>query len=288
MSCKKISSEATVERSNVILQTVTMEAHLWCLVFYWHLFSVHVQQHFVYSELYYTEYMLSFWLQKDLLRRFFSLFYFSINAGSVISTLLTPVLRSKDPVWHSLIPRPRPAFCHLQYGKWGEPGIFSHVSNVRIERMVELCEGALGPEQQTGPRYYVTYHMYLACRGRMLYTPSVECVVGWTIHETQPVSFADFLHFPITSCSHEKRYQALPTFLCSKWWKPEQGLVARLNTTHAREESFVNTKLCNRSSVTSPCSLSSPTFRLHQLLWNLSVFCTGIWSSSCPNGGLNW
>lgn len=50
MSCKKISSPVTV----------TMEAHLWCLVFYWHLFSVHVQQHFVYSELYYTEYMLSF------------------------------------------------------------------------------------------------------------------------------------------------------------------------------------------------------------------------------------
>jgi dipeptide/tripeptide permease len=30
-----------------------------------------------------------------MLRRFFSLFYFSINAGSVISTLLTPVLRSE-------------------------------------------------------------------------------------------------------------------------------------------------------------------------------------------------
>ena len=59
MSCKKVSSETTVERSNVILQTVTMEAHLWCLVFYWHLFSVHVQQHFVYSELYYTEYLLT-------------------------------------------------------------------------------------------------------------------------------------------------------------------------------------------------------------------------------------
>ena len=38
-------------------------------------------------------------LQKDLLRRFFSLFYFSINAGSVISTLLTPVLRSEQRVY---------------------------------------------------------------------------------------------------------------------------------------------------------------------------------------------
>lgn len=35
-----------------------------------------------------------FVFQTSMLRRFFSLFYFSINAGSVISTLLTPVLRS--------------------------------------------------------------------------------------------------------------------------------------------------------------------------------------------------
>ncbi len=38
--------------------------------------------------------------QTDNLRRFFSLFYFSINAGSVFSTLLTPILRSKSQITH--------------------------------------------------------------------------------------------------------------------------------------------------------------------------------------------
>ena len=41
-----------------------------------------------------THFTLSFCcLQEKSRRYFFSLFYFSINAGSVISTLLTPVLR---------------------------------------------------------------------------------------------------------------------------------------------------------------------------------------------------
>ena len=38
----------------------------------------------------------------------------------------------------SLVLRPLPAFCRLQYGKGGRgPGIFSHVSDIGIERMVE-------------------------------------------------------------------------------------------------------------------------------------------------------
>ena len=69
--------------------------------------------------------------------------------------------------------------------------------------------GPLGPEQQTVPSYQVTYNTYLASRRWMLNTPSVECVGGWT---TQPVSSANFCHFLITSCSDEKRYQALATF----------------------------------------------------------------------------
>ena len=44
-----------------------------------------------------------------------------------------------------------------------------------------------------------------------MYTPSVEHVVGGTIHETQPVHSAKFCHFQNVSCSHEKRYQALLT-----------------------------------------------------------------------------
>ena len=47
--------------------------------------------------------------QTDNLRRFFSLFYFSINAGSVVSTLLTPVLRSES---HTCTHTPSHAHAH--------------------------------------------------------------------------------------------------------------------------------------------------------------------------------
>ena len=40
--------------------------------------------------------------------------------------------------------------------------------------------------------------------GGNVYTPSVEHVVGGTIHETQPVHSAKFCHFLNMSCSHEK------------------------------------------------------------------------------------
>ena len=51
----------------------------------------------------------------------------------------------------SLVPRPRSAFCCLQCRKVEEglPGIFSHMSEVMIERIVEiftLCVGTQGPE----------------------------------------------------------------------------------------------------------------------------------------------
>ena len=60
--------------------------------------------------------------------------------------------------------------------------LFSHVSDIRIERVVErvwLCVGALGPEQQKEPRYKVAYHTYLASRRQLSYTLSIECVVDW-------------------------------------------------------------------------------------------------------------
>ena len=41
----------------------------------------------------------------------------------------------------------------------------------------------------------------------------------------QPVCFENFRHFPITSCSHEKRYQALHAFPYCKRQKAGQGLV---------------------------------------------------------------
>ena len=49
----------------------------------------------------------------------------------------------------ALVPRPRPAFCHFQYGKVGRgPGIFSHMSDVRIEkddRKGLIVRGCTGP-----------------------------------------------------------------------------------------------------------------------------------------------
>ena len=54
--------------------------------------------------------------------------------------------------------------------KQGGPGIFSHISDIRIERMVErvyLCVGARDPEQQKEPWYLVAHHMCLAS-GRWL------------------------------------------------------------------------------------------------------------------------
>ena len=64
--------------------------------------------------------------------------------------------------------------------------------------------GTLGLEQQTAPRYHkVTYHIYLANERQMLYTPrfSMQSVEN---AQTQPVSSANFCHFPIASWSREK------------------------------------------------------------------------------------
>ena len=109
------------------------------------------------------------------------------------------IVLSPDQFFHvcpvaNFVPRPRPAFCRL-HAVWKSgrgPGIFSHMSDVKIERVVvervKLCVGALGPEQRKEPiGYQVTYHTYLASGRRLSYTPSVECIVGWTICKTQPV-----------------------------------------------------------------------------------------------------
>ena len=52
----------------------------------------------------------------------------------------------------------------------------------------------------------------------MLYTPSVELVVGQTIRETSLFCSELFCHLSITSYSHEKRYQALSAFRTNKSW----------------------------------------------------------------------
>ena len=85
--------------------------------------------------------------------------------------------------------------------------------------------GAEGPEQQKQPMQQVTFRMYLASRGWLLYASSVEHVVAWTIRKMQPVCFENFCHFP-SSC--EKRYQALSTFPYCKRWKVGRGLGTRV------------------------------------------------------------
>ena len=97
-----------------------------------------------------------------------------------------------------------------------------------VER-VWLCVGALGPEHQTEPRYQVAYYTYLASGRQLLYTPSVERVVGWRICVMQPVTSANFLPFSDYIISPEKRYQALPAFPYCKRWKAGQGLGTRLH-----------------------------------------------------------
>ena len=136
-----------------------------------------------------------------------------------------------------------PSFLSLSVRKSGRgPGIFSHMSDVRIERMVErvwLWVGARGPEQQKEPTYHVIYCTYLTTGGWLLYTPSIECVVSWTIRETQSVSSENFRHFSIMSCSREKRYQALPAFSYCKQQKAGPGLGTRLLTNHTCIHSLI-------------------------------------------------
>jgi len=67
------------------------------------------------------------------------------------------------------------------------------------------CTGAQNSKHQ------VTYDMYLASGRRLLYTPSIE-LVAQTIHETLLFCPGLFCHLSITSCSREKRYQALSAF----------------------------------------------------------------------------
>jgi len=86
--------------------------------------------------------------------------------------------------------------------------------------------GTLGPEQQKEPRYQVNYHMYPASGRRLSCTPSVERVVGWTIHEMQPV-LQIFTIFRLCHLTWE-RYQVLPDFPYCKRRKAGPGLGMRL------------------------------------------------------------
>jgi len=54
--------------------------------------------------------------------------------------------------------------------------------------------------------------MYLAIREQISYTLSIECIIGGKACKILPFCFRNSAPVLITSCSHEKRYQALPTY----------------------------------------------------------------------------
>ena len=60
--------------------------------------------------------------------------------------------------------------------------------------------------------WWATYYMSLTIKGWLSYTPIVECIVGWTMRKTLPFCLKNSGPIWITSCSHEKRYQAVPMF----------------------------------------------------------------------------
>jgi len=62
----------------------------------------------------------------------------------------------------------------------------------------------------------VTCYMYLVFRGWISHTPSIECIVGWTMCNTFTFCYTNSGHFSIPSCSYEKRYQVLPGYTCSR------------------------------------------------------------------------
>ena len=131
---------------------------------------------------------------------------------------------------------------------WGS-GIFSHVHDIKGRKVVEGLNWAWahwGSEQQEELRYQVTYHMYLASGGRLLYTPSIELVVGWTVCETLLFHSQFFGHLLISSYSHEKRHQALPAFPYCKRQKAGRGLGVRLAVSKVGASS---PDLCTESCV---------------------------------------
>ena len=88
--------------------------------------------------------------------------------------------------------------------------------------------GAQGPEQQKEPRYQVIDHTYLTSGAKRWACNQLKIHVC----ETQP---ANFHHFLITSCSHEKRYQPLHAFPYWKRWKAGWYLGTRLNDVISTE-----------------------------------------------------
>ena len=97
-----------------------------------------------------------------------------------------------------------------------------------VERVL-IVHGQTGPRTAKRAKYQVTYYTYLASSRQLSYTPSIVRVAGWTIREMQPISSANFHHFPIMSSHMRKRYLALPAFPYCKRQKAGWNLGTRLS-----------------------------------------------------------
>ena len=74
-----------------------------------------------------------------------------------------------------------PGLCHFQLHKeWRGPGIFSHVCDVQGRKVVERTfnMGALGLRTVRRAKIPGNLPHIITSRGRLLYTPSIELVVG--------------------------------------------------------------------------------------------------------------
>ena len=144
------------------------------------------------------------------------------------STIMIQFLHWSIPSAHFLLPckcsglYPLPHFQPLpsfpSFAVW-KSGIFTHMSNVRIENGRIVC-GRTG-SWTAGPSYQVTYHTYPASRRQLSYT---KC---WACSRLNNMRNAACL-FSIMSYSREERYQALPILPYGKQQKVGRGLGMRL------------------------------------------------------------
>jgi len=119
-----------------------------------------------------------------------------------------------------------------------------------------------GSEQQEELRYQVTYHTYsIASRGQLSYTPSIEHVVGLTIHGTS-LFHSEFFFFAICWLGniHVRKDTC---FSILQAMKAGRDLETRLGQMHVGTYKIVDPKNTLRAFTSCLAGFSSPT----QLCW---------------------
>ena len=94
--------------------------------------------------------------------------------------------------------------------------------------------------------------MYLASRVRLLYTPSVECVVSWTIRETQPVCSENFSIFWLRHAHMREKIPGSPCFSYCKrdgklggaWERGYYSATSSCSTVASPDQPMENTHVC--------------------------------------------